>query len=206
MKGILGLIGALVFACTAHAEEVLYYQGAPVTVTLLSGAPDDDPPTNIGPMSGEVTLSTPLAANGTQTVTPASFNFQSASGLLNSTWFAEGNQLIGPDSEVGQFTFTTVNGAITGWDVNLSAIQGLGHAVLSESLSSTVQGDTYTNSIFQSACDFVPDGGCYTVQAQSNTPGQWTPSPVPLPSSALLMLSGLFGLSLFFRNATTTPA
>ena len=104
----------LVFPLAAQAQIAVYdYLSGPITSVQSIGAGSR----LTGPPLGEdiygiITLNDPLPVNGTVTVTPNTVAFGVTGGF--------GIVFESPALPVGPMTFTTMNGAITGFDVALS--------------------------------------------------------------------------------------
>jgi len=121
---LLGLLAVgLAGPMWADAQTTLEYQG-----TVLTGFDDLTTPDGsvqhsnltIGPLAGALVLSGPLAANAlNQLVTPVSWNFDSFGSVIpfDSSFFALAHS---GAVENTSFSFSTLNGAIIDWSLNLS--------------------------------------------------------------------------------------
>jgi hypothetical protein len=162
-----------------------------------------------GDFSGNVTLSAPLPENGSNIhVSPSEFNFVGASydsccGYAPITSF-EGVG-IAPTEVNGEasFVFTTVNGRISAWDINID----LGTTYNSSTqlwLDATISnyGDSFTQGISSPACaPPFPISGCTPISVSSG-PGVWTGTQVPEidPASAAAGLTLLLGSLVVLRG------
>jgi hypothetical protein len=165
--------------------ETLDYTGVaftPVSINGHSGIPD---------ITGEIQLSAPLGANLTNaSVVPVSWSFNDPN--LNSN-IASG----GPCCTTDSFAYTTVNGAITGWNIDVSYLNSTAtSSSWSSIILSSVGGDTYTTGYSTPTCSGRPDP-CFSL-TQTTAPGSWTASmaaPEMDPASAAggfaLLLGGL---------------
>src|SRR5271170_5052337 len=105
----------LCLCSTAHAQcTTLLYTGAPFTTVTTTG---ENISAVSSPLTGYVTLSAPLPANGV-TTTPGvnNWDFTSAS-VGNDLVLTNGNLSFMGDSV--SFSFTTVNGVVTNWAMSL---------------------------------------------------------------------------------------
>lgn len=186
MKGILGLVGALVFSLSAHAQVIYTYQGAPLPSF-------SDGYLTLGTLTGSFTLSSPLAENGTQVLDPIDWSF-SGDPLLNLT---TSNLLEAYHEPLGDgsgaiFSITTVNGNITAWDFELGANEGKTtdfREGVSESITS--HGDSYLLFSCNGGAPGVPP--CSTVTASNSTAGTLTKAPEIDPASTASALTLLLG-------------
>ena len=150
----------LLLPLAAHAQFAIYdYTSGPITSVQPIAVPGTTQPS--GPplgldIYGIITLSAPLPANGTVSVTPNSVAFGITGGF--------GIVFESPALPVGPMTFTTTNGAVTGFDFNLSTPPSP-YGIYSASGSSST--DTKIES----------DGGGFEASAAS---GSWY-QPTPLP-------------------------
>ena len=148
--------------------ETLDYTGAaftPVSINVHFGIPY---------ITGEIQLSAPLGANLTDaTVVPVSWSFNdpNLSSVVAST---------GPCCTTDSFSFTTVNGVITGWDVDVSYLNSTGTSkTWSSIILSGVTGDTYKTGYSTPGCKGDPDP-CFSL-TQTTTPGSWSASVAAAP-------------------------
>jgi hypothetical protein len=163
--------------------ETLDYTGAsftPVSINGNSGIPN---------ITGDIQLSAPLGANLTNaSVTPTSWSFNDPN--LTSAVASSG-----PGTTTDSFTFTTVNGVITGWDIDVSYLNTTAKSsTWSSIILSSVAGDTYTTGYSTPTCKGNPDP-CFSL-TQTTTPGSWTAAvaaPEIDPSSAAAGLALLLG-------------
>jgi hypothetical protein len=170
---ILGLLGAglLMGSVAAHADETLdYSDGNPVFNTTL-------------------VLSASLPQTGTVDVVPASVNF-SGIGL---TGFTSPYGFIFEPGFVGTplFQFTTVNGAITAFDMGLNMTEPGTNSPTNLMLTISSSGDSYFEQQTGFTCEF---NSCNPMTA-SSAPGHWTGAPEIDPASAggaiALLLGGV---------------
>jgi hypothetical protein len=176
-------------ATVAHAQsETLTYSGGPITGTVdVTDYPGDYPgnmPASFtqsldGGLTGSFTLSSPLPLNGTTTVSPIGYFVTPLSGTIGDM-YAEGNP----------FTFTTKDGAIVGWNIEIDECPCYGSQVLS---SSNTGGDSYTVNT-----DLAPDsdGLGFTFSGSASGPsGSWTAVTAPEidPASAASGLALVIG-------------
>jgi hypothetical protein len=148
--------------------ETLDYTGAdftPVTINGHSGLPN---------ITGEIQLSAPLGANLTDaTVVPVSWSFNDPN--LNSIVASSG-----PCCTTDSFSFTTVNGVLTGWDIDVSYLNSTATTrTWSSIILSSVDGDTYTTGYSTHNCNVSPDP-CFTL-IQTTTPGSLTAAVAAAP-------------------------
>jgi hypothetical protein len=183
---ILCLVACGITPVIAGAQtETLNYTGADFTPVNINGQ------TGIPNVTGDIQLSAPLGANLTNaSVTPVSWSFNDPN--LNSVIAANG-----PGVTTDSFSFTTVNGVITGWDIDVSYLNSTSKSsTWSSIILSSVGGDTYTTGFSTPTCRGNPDP-CFSL-TQTTTPGSWSPAvaaPEMDPASAAgglaLLLGGL---------------
>jgi hypothetical protein len=115
---------AVLWALDGHAQQTLIYTGQPM------------PGAEGGTALGTIVLAQPLAVNGTQIVTPISYDFEGLVVPIISANNAPGF--------VPKFSFTTANGVIVAWSIMVIGI-GTSNAQLGTlaSLSVTDSGDYY---------------------------------------------------------------
>jgi hypothetical protein len=124
-------------------------------------------------ISGYVTLSSPLAANGTQIVTPLSYSFvgnlpvSTANGQLG---------VAGPYT----FSFTTSNGSITAWDIQIPLTAGTTDSV---QIGIQQSGDSYLIDYDIPSCASVPANCQAPLNAYNSSPGTWM-APAAAPAVA----------------------
>jgi hypothetical protein len=170
--------------------ETLDYTGAAFTPVSINGH------SGISNVTGEIVLSAPLGANLTNaTVVPVSWSFNDPN--LNST-------LAGTTDS---FAFTTVNGVITGWNIDVSFSNTVAKAnTFSSIILNNVGGDTYTTgySAPASKCKADPDP-CFSL-TQTTTHGSFSvvgaaaAAPEIDPASAFSGLAMLAGGLLVLRG------
>jgi hypothetical protein len=182
----------------AQQCTTLLYMGAPFTLVSTTG-PNQEAVTS--PLTGSVTLASPLPANG---VTVATFAPQGNTGTAVTNWsigepylypITNGDMAAYGDS--ASFSFTTSNGVIVNWSMSFNYNQGGGTSTREAILiSSTVNGD----SVAMSAADPTDGIAPSTITGSSSSPGAWTcqqtfasafptsappvtppPAPAPLP-------------------------
>ena len=156
----------------AQQCTTLLYMGAPFTLVSTTG-PNQEAVTS--PLTGSVTLSSPLPANG---VTVATFAPQGNSGTAVTNWsigepylypITNGDMAAYGDS--ASFSFTTSNGVIVNWSMSFNYNQGGGTSTREAILiSSTVNGD----SVAMSAADPTDGIAPSTITGSSASPGAWT--------------------------------
>jgi hypothetical protein len=148
--------------------ETLDYTGAPFTPVSINGH------FGIPNITGEIQFSAPLGANLTNaTVVPVSWSFNDPN--LNSVIASTG-----PCCTTDSFTFTTVNGVITGWDVDVSYLNSTADSkTWSSIILSDVSGDTYKTGYSTPKCKGDPDP-CFSL-TQTTTPGSWSASVAAAP-------------------------
>jgi len=183
---ILCLVACGIMPMIAGAQtETLDYTGAAFTPVSINGH------FGIPNITGEIQLSAPLGANLTDaTVVPVSWSFNDP--MLNSIIASSG-----PCCTTDSFSFTTVNGVITGWDIDVSFSNNVAKTrTWSSIILSNVGGDTYTTGYSTPTCAGNPDP-CFSLK-QTTTPGSWSAAiaaPEIDPASAAggfaLLLGGL---------------
>jgi hypothetical protein len=89
-----------------------------------------------GSISGSITLNSPLPSFGTTTVDP-----NALSGSFDTPFSSNLGPMVTPGESSESFTFTTKNGVIVGWDVELSVCPCYGTQNISTSSSI---GDSYS--------------------------------------------------------------
>jgi hypothetical protein len=174
--------------------ETLDYTGAdftPVTINGHSGIPN---------ITGDIQLGAPLGANLTNaTVIPVSWDFNVP--MLNSTVASSG-----PCCTTDSFSFTTVNGVLTGWDIDVSYLNTTATSrTWSSIILSSVDGDKYETGYSTHNCNVSPDP-CFTL-IQTTTPGSFTAAvaaPEIDPSSAAAGLALLLGGLTVLRGRKAT--
>jgi hypothetical protein len=191
------LAGALILGpMVATAQtETLNYTGGSITGTVEE---DDYVNGNLvssstssldGNITGSITLSSPLPSFGTTTVDPISGSF-----------FTPYSDNIGPlflPGESESFTFTTRNGAIVGWDIQVSECPCYGDQGISLSSSS---GDSYSINVELSP-DSLGTGSTY-VGSATGSGGTWKAVAAPEidPGSAASCLAVLVGGLIVLRG------
>jgi hypothetical protein len=139
----------------------------------------------VGTLSGDVVLSEFLPTNGTVTVDPLSWNFQSPLGMLHTI----ANPGLGI-AESESMSFTTTNGAITAWNVVLAGSAVFEPPFVSESATLTNTETSYSGQISEGSvrnCGLI--GPCNTLNGTGGA-GAWSvSSPLHAPE---LDASGAF--------------
>jgi hypothetical protein len=142
----------------------LLYVGAPFSTVVVTGNPTYNSTAN-GPLTGTITLASPLPANGVNTaVTLTAFDFSTVYPTFNSA--IPSTFPYAPPA----FTFTTVNGVITDWTstFDYNAFQSGTH-VYDITGSSQPTGDSV------SVVTNDPDAGLQgTIAATSTARGTWS--------------------------------
>lgn len=192
-KNLILLVLALIGSTTAWSQtETLNYIGGDMIGSVVGTqyfgeSPFAPPPSSStvqinGNIVGSLTLSTPLPSTGTLTVDPADILNVNLQGT-----FSPG--LIGTSPYDTSFTFTTIDGAIVGWDVLYNYCPCYGQQSFTLSSSG---GDSYEVAT-NLAPDSAGDGITYTGGA-SGPSGTWSfAAPEIDPSSAVSAIALLFG-------------
>jgi hypothetical protein len=140
----LSLALLLLFAPLAGAQQCtqLTYVGAPfssVVATASNGAANNGQPV-YSPLTGMVTLSTPLPANASNlTVTPASWSFTEPAAY--TPFLVSGGWMTQPFNHATFIFSTDANGNITAWSIGIYYNGGSGPAYTS-TVASSQAGDT----------------------------------------------------------------
>jgi hypothetical protein len=161
-----------------------------------------------GIFSGEVTLSSPLPANGSDiAVSPSEFNFAGLGFGASYNYNCRGcGYTLGDMSEYGgaSFLFTTQNGRISAWDIDIN-FTGTPGTNTQTSLFATISntGDTFTQQVFGASCAPAPGqpSPCTPTTVSSSKVGGWTAVPEIAPSvtiSSFVLLIG--GLAVLHRR------
>jgi len=145
-----------------------------------------------GPATGDIVLANPLDPNASdQLVTPLSWNFDSVSGpfALDSS--------NSPGIESTLFSFTTQNGQITSWDmqISLGTLGGSGTTAV-QTFDSFGPGQGYGAGQDLSMWELVAPTGAQIVQNASIGPGNWSQTvqaPELDPSTTFSALTFLVG-------------
>jgi hypothetical protein len=169
---ILCLVACGFMPMIASAQtETLDYTGLPFTPVNINGQFVGLP--NI---TGEIQLSAPLGANLTDaTVVPVSWSFNDPA--LNSVIASTG-----PCCTTDTFAFTTVNGVITGWDVDVSFLDSVpGSKTWSSIILSDVSGDTYKTGYNYNSSKCDGRDPCSLSLTQTATPCSWSASVAAAP-------------------------
>jgi hypothetical protein len=164
-KIILALTLALIGV--AQAQQTTYtYSGQ-----VMSGS---------GPyvLAGYVTLAQPLAANGVQIVTPVNY-FIAGNEPLQMTNVG-GPPLVAPGNNPFSFSFTTTNGVITAWDIEIPTSSG--NSIAQASI--TQLGDSYSLTTAEPDCPVIPSRCVEPIIASNTTPGIWIVPPAPVACAA----------------------
>lgn len=203
-------IAAALLSTAVYAQDTEYeYTGTPMNVqtSYVSG---NYVPTEL---LGSLILANPLNPNeANQIVTPLSYSFASEQSELSQN--AQSNQQI--YQTVGSFEFSTVNGAITGWNVDITA-NTLGTNTAIAVQGSTYNGpggayDSYSAYLYAPYCGMPGTPGCFSVSGASNVAGTWIDPPLTntvsapeLGSNWTVFLTILGGLLLVIRGRSKRP-
>ena len=144
--------GLGVWQCS-HAQVVLTYNGQPIVNSSAVQA-----------ITGTITLAAPLAPNGTQIVVPIDYNLTENYGQIFTPVSTEG-AAVGP-----LFSFTTVNGVITAWNILL---QDTSLSDASITLNLTDSGDSYEIDTASPDCGRFPSA-CTSTVTSNTTAGAWS--------------------------------
>jgi hypothetical protein len=192
---LLGILGTALIAApvAANAQETLDYSA--------------------GIFSGDVILASPLPENGSNiSVSPAEFNFSQIAGLGASyNYFCPGcGYALGGMSEYGgaSFTFSTVNGRISAWDINIDFTGTPGtntETTLYATISNT--GDSFIEQSSGYYCAPAPGQAnpCPPNTGSSSNVGGWTAVPEVDSSSAISGIMLLIGGATALRGRRRTP-
>jgi hypothetical protein len=165
----LSLSFALLLGTAASAQE---------TLTYSDGNPIFD---------ASITLATPLPANGTTDASPVAFTFTPVSGVQ-----LEGTLVYEPGFEpvtTPLYQFTTLNGAITTFDVSLNMTEPGTNSPTNLMFTISSNGDSYFEQQSGAACEFNP---CLAMTATS-APGKWNVPEIDSSgaAAALTLLCGV---------------
>jgi hypothetical protein len=178
-----------------------------VTVGLMAGpilanAQTETLDYSDGAFSGIVILSAPLPQNGNDiSVSPSEFNFPAMGYGASYNYFCPGcGYALADMSEFGgaSFQFTTVNGRISAWDIDID-YTGTPGTNTQTSLYATISplGDSYTQLTFGFACTPPPGqpSPCQPITVSTSSAGVWTTASVPEidPASTATGLTLLLG-------------
>jgi hypothetical protein len=111
-KWTLALLTLLSGSAVAQNCKSLVYIGKPVKIFEAYSLPIP-----VSLLIGTVTLAAPLEADGVATVMPIAWDFSSEDPSLNAIAFASTN--LNPAGTTTVFSFTTKDGAIIDWDMQL---------------------------------------------------------------------------------------
>jgi hypothetical protein len=206
----LGLLSVALMAAPIAASaqtETLVYQGNVFSSAgnTVFGTP---PPEFITPffvstqdsIIAEITLSSPLGQNlNNAVIVPPNVTIAVVGPDITPIEIANFTNVTNPASFPGypSFTFSTINGAITGWSFS-GALIDIGQGGFHVSVSSTSLGDSYnanTNGLAP------PNGIPGTRSGASNsTPGTWGVAPEIDPTSAGSGLTLLLGSLVVMRG------
>jgi hypothetical protein len=152
------------------------YTGSPFTLVTTTGF---NVQSVTSPVTGSITLVSPLPANGTTTFAPtqiipsvlagvASWDFSSQLAAINST------DAGGAPWNLPTFTFTTVNGVIASWTFTVPFLYHFAaDSDSTVSITGTANGDT-VEAHYQFAEGAPPFNEPSSVTGSSSTPGNWT--------------------------------
>lgn len=184
MNAKIWILAALLFTAAAQAQQTWDYSDG-----------------NAG-FSGDVVLSQALPANGTESVTPSSFS-------LAYAWLNDGKGTF-QSVAAPTFQFTTVNGAITAWDVSLNLAELGTNTPTYLNFNLSNQGDSYVSQTIGAGCMPTPwqANPCPTLTV-SSAPGSWVDPPAAGapeldPSSSASALTLLMGAFLVLRGRRIT--
>lgn len=195
-----GIVLAVVAPAAAlAATETLDYSGSIMSITSESSIGGSGP----GPfaLTGWVELGSSLGANVTNdTVVPLAWSFHTPEGILSSSFGSNPTNVFGGLS--ASFTFTTLHGAIVGWDVVADSVYlpGGPTEIVSDITSDDTAGkggDTYTGLVENQYCGSVL---CYSATAADSIPGKWTEVPEISVESGAAGLSLLIGGLMILRG------
>ena len=145
---------------TLLAQETLDFTGAQMTGSLIGVNQGAD----YTQISGDVVLAAMLNPNeANQVVVPASFAFNGDNLLSSKPCWYQCSSI---------FSFSTVNGAITAWNVAISNYPG---GSMQESVALTNKGEQYSYLYQTPSCAFV--GNCTNYSASSSGGGMWVDPP-----------------------------
>lgn len=149
------LFALLLFPAFAFAQVTYQYTGQAMNGTSPALL-----------VTGSVVLAQPLAQNGVQVVTPVTYGFVGNLPLANQNGESYPNAPAPPS-----FTFTTVNGVVTAWDVEIDVTTGNSTATI----SITSAGDSYALDIYNAGCEAGHTVDCTPpTNASNTTPGVWS--------------------------------
>jgi hypothetical protein len=136
----------------------------------------------------QITLASALPQNGTVQVTPQSVSFGlGLSGFTSQFGFIFEPGFVGTPV----FQFTTVNGAITSFDMALNMTTPGTNTPTNLMLTLSSQGDSYFQQTYGEGCEF---SACLPLSATSS-PGTWTD---PHAAPEMDMLVAITGITLLF--------
>jgi hypothetical protein len=194
---VLSLGVSVLLSPVAHAAYVYTYTGNPYTYANAAyGYSTSDY------ITATLDFTNPLVGTGC---------YAWASGTTGCTY----DPLISASISDQKYTYTsassgffailqTVNGEITNWEVGINSYPGVLTLTSLTGLSFGNVRDNATEDISNSALEEIgyEDYTSYTTGDNLNSPGEWT-SPVPLPGTTVLLLSGIGALGLFRRKRLT---
>jgi hypothetical protein len=159
-----------------------------------------------GIFSGNVTLSAPLPEDGTFSVSPTTFDFPGVGFGASYNYLCPGcGYGLGGMGEYGSasFSFTTDNGRISGWGINIDFTGTPGTNTETSLYALITPGsDSFTQQTFGFACQPPPGlpSPCQPISFSSSNLGVWTTAapeidPASAASGLTLLLGGLAALS-----------
>jgi MYXO-CTERM domain-containing protein len=208
MRCALAVLATTLLSMPCVADTVTYtYTGNPFT--LFQGVGETQIYTANDFVSGEFTLSAPLAANITnyQLIHPDSFSFSdgietitnsSPGSNTNGTEFRVNTDATGSITEWVVFTTTTDPSGAT-WEIDTENIPGVGAIFDSTDANSY---DTGTTTCVNGNCDAEVFN--YLLVQNGNAAGTWSDNvpvaPTPEPSSLWLAATGIAGAAALIRR------
>jgi hypothetical protein len=171
-----------------------------IALALLSGVASGQQVWNYSDgnplFDSQITLAFPLPQNGTVDVSPTSIAFSAVSGSTTFAGVFYGQMIYEPGFEpitAPIYQFTTVNGAITAFDVALNMGEPGTNSPTLLQLTLSSQGDTLYEQLTGAACEYT---ACNPVTA-SSAPGTWVDPPAhaapEMGSAGLAALTLLLG-------------
>ena len=175
------------------SSTILLARGVVIMGAPLAASAQETLDYSAGIFSGQVTLNGPLPENGNDTiVAPTEFNFPGIGFGASYNYLRTGcGYALGGMSEYGgaSFEFTTLNGHITAWDIDID-FTGTPGTNTQTSLYATISNtdDAYTQRTFGASC--MPAQGqpnpCPPVSAGTSNVGGWTTAVPEIDQSVAL--------------------